>query len=84
MALQTQTVMQTARTKPQVSPDGTVPSMGPRAGRYAEQIVQNIIPGKQALADEGSYFIATNATLITIRIDACYGKHCLHASSSNR
>jgi len=54
-----------ARTKPQVVPDGTVPQVGARSGRYMEQIVQNIIPGKQALADEGSYFVATNATLGT-------------------
>ena len=29
-----------ARTKPQVVPDGTVPQVGARSGRYMEQIVQ--------------------------------------------
>lgn len=54
-----------ARTKPQVIPDGSTPQTGARGGRYGEQVVQNIIPGKQALSDEGSYFVATNATVGT-------------------
>lgn len=55
----------TARTKPSVIAEGSISQNGARSGRYGEQIVQNIIPGKQALADEGSYFVATNPTIGT-------------------
>jgi hypothetical protein len=55
----------TARVKPQVITDGVVTANGARGGRYGEQYVQNIIPGKQSLADEGSYYVATNPTLGT-------------------
>lgn len=55
----------TSRVKPQVFVDGTVTQNGARGGRYGEQYVQNVIPGKQSLADEGSYYVATNPTIGT-------------------
>lgn len=56
----------TARSKPQVIPDGTVSQNGARGGRYGEQYANLAVPpGKQVLADEGSFFVTTNPTVGT-------------------
>lgn len=46
--------------KPGVTIDGKQPIANTRGGRYLEQYILNLVPGKQLLADEGSYFTANN------------------------
>lgn len=47
------------------SPDSGTPIAQLRAGAYREMATLSIIPGKQVLADEGAYFVATNPTIGT-------------------
>lgn len=54
-----------ARGLPSSSPDGATPASNPRGGRYREQYSLNIIPTKHILADEGTYYVATNPTIST-------------------
>lgn len=52
-----------SRTKPQATADAIEASN--RGGRYGEQYIQMFHGKKHNLADEGSYFVATNPTLNT-------------------
>ena len=51
-----------ARAVPSPQSDQKAPVTNVRGGRYGEQYVLPLIPTKHLLADEGSYFIATNPT----------------------
>lgn len=49
-----------SRSLPQPGTDGTEREV--RLSRYGGQVVENIVPTKHALADEGAYFVTTNPT----------------------
>jgi hypothetical protein len=51
-----------ARAIPSPQADQKAPVTNVRGGRYGEQYVLSLIASKHLLADEGSYFIATNVT----------------------
>ena len=51
-----------ARAIPSPQADQKAPVTNVRGGRYGEQYVLPLISTKHVLADEGSYFIATNVT----------------------
>jgi hypothetical protein len=51
-----------ARAIPSTQSDQKAPVTNVRGGRYGEQYVLPLISTKHLLADEGSYFIATNPT----------------------
>ena len=51
-----------ARAVPSPQSDQKAPVTNVRGGRYGEQYVLPLIPTKHLLADEGTYFIATNVT----------------------
>lgn len=51
-----------ARGLPSPQTDQKAPVTNVRGGRYGEQYMLSLIPTKHLLADEGSYFIATNPT----------------------
>lgn len=54
--------MAIARSKPTRNPDGSAVVLPSRTGAYGEAYVQPVAPPRFALADEGSYFSAQNAT----------------------
>src|SRR6266436_890740 len=54
-----------ARLLPAPLPDDQAVQVSGRRGRYAETSTRDIVPWRYAMADEGSYFTATNATLGT-------------------
>jgi len=58
------TIARIARTKPQKQPDGTPPAQQ-RFDQYGSNYVESLVPTKHLLADEGSYFYATNPTIDT-------------------
>ena len=51
-----------ARAIPSPQADQKAPVTNVRGGRYGEQYVFSLVPTKHMLADEGTYFIATNVT----------------------
>lgn len=51
-----------ARAIPSPQADQKAPVTNVRGGRYGEQYVLPLVPTKHMLADEGTYFIATNVT----------------------
>ncbi len=59
-AFDTNEIGRVSRALPQATPDGQ-PSIQ-RLGRYGGNMVENVIPTKHTLADEGSYFVSTNPT----------------------
>lgn len=60
--MDTNSLLKVARALPApTTADGALIG-NPRASRYLEQIVQPIVMTKHTLADEGSYFVATNPT----------------------
>lgn len=61
------------RAKPALLLDGAESPV--RLGRYGETISSSLFPGKQALADEGSCFVATNptpGTALAFAVNATY------------
>src|SRR5438876_7865380 len=52
-----------SRSLPQPTPD--TQDVDGRFGRYGDQYTIGLIPNYYALADEGSYFVATNPTIGT-------------------
>ena len=64
-----------ARGLPSPQTDQKAPVTNVRGGRYGEQYMLSLIPTKHVLADEGSYFIATNptpGTALAYNIQAAY------------
>lgn len=59
MGIDVKPEMEVDRTKPHAELDGT--DTDPRLSRYREQVVVPALVTKHLLADEGSYFVATNA-----------------------
>ena len=57
--------MAIARTRPTRTADGTSVVTPSRTGAYGEAYVQGVAPERWTLADEGSYFVAQNATFGT-------------------
>jgi len=64
-----------ARGLPSPQADQKAPVTNVRGGRYGEQYMLSLVPTKHLLADEGSYFIATNptpGTALAYNIQAAY------------
>ena len=57
--------MAIAKARPTGNSDGTAIVTPSRTGKYAEAYILPVGIGRVALADEGSYFVATNATVGT-------------------
>lgn len=74
----TQPFLLTQANLPAAIPDTTMAQQ--RGGKYGEASVLSIVPSKHVLADEGSYFVATNPTPGT-KID--YGSAGTQASFSD-
>src|ERR1700687_302848 len=51
-----------SRAKPQAQPDGAKDGVPFRTGRYQEEMNLAMVPKSHLLADEGSYFVASNPT----------------------
>jgi hypothetical protein len=63
------------RALPTAYADGSTPAVPPRVTRYVENYVQNVVPTKHALVDQGSYFVSgmlNGATSLQLGIYASY------------
>lgn len=57
--------MATAKLRPTGNPDGTTVVTPSRTGKYSEAAILPYGTGRMGMADEGSYFVAQNATVGT-------------------